>query len=168
MDDVNSYTKEQFTEAFGTLFEHSPWVAEESYSKKPFTSMVQLHEQMKSTVESADTERKLILLRNHPDLGARIAMSNHSVQEQAGAGLQTLSEVQHSILSELNQKYTQTFEFPFIIAVKGKSADEIIAAIKERVHNSYETEFDTALREVYLISWYRLDAWMKEPMEEER
>ncbi|MFD1138913.1 2-oxo-4-hydroxy-4-carboxy-5-ureidoimidazoline decarboxylase [Paenibacillus urinalis] len=168
MDDVNSYSKEQFTEAFGTLFEHSSWVAEEAYSKKPFTSMAQLHEQMKSVVESADTERKLILLREHPDLGARIAMSSHSVQEQAGAGLQALSEVQHSVLSELNRKYTQTFKFPFIIAVKGKSSDEIIAAIKERVHHSYETEFETALREVYRISWYRLEAWMLEHMEEER
>ncbi|MCM3783765.1 2-oxo-4-hydroxy-4-carboxy-5-ureidoimidazoline decarboxylase [Neobacillus mesonae] len=168
MNDINSFTKTQFVEAFGALFEHSSWVAELAYDKKPFESIKQMHEIMKSSVEAAGKEQQLILLKYHPDLGAKIAMSDHSVNEQAGAGLQALSENQHSVLSELNRKYTETFDFPFIIAVKGKTANEIIEAIKMRVHNSYESEFSTALRQVYLISWYRLEAWSLEHMEEER
>ena len=43
------------------------------------------------------------------------------------------------------------------MAVKGQSKETILAAMKERVGNTYEKEFPTALNEVYKIAGFRLN-----------
>jgi 2-oxo-4-hydroxy-4-carboxy--5-ureidoimidazoline (OHCU) decarboxylase len=43
------------------------------------------------------------------------------------------------------------------MAVKGQSKDNSLAAMKQRVHNSYEEEYNIALREVYKIAGFRLN-----------
>ena len=48
------------------------------------------------------------------------------------------------------------FGFPFIIAVKGKTKDEILAAFETRIGNDRATEFDTACRQVERIALLRL------------
>ncbi|WP_249435932.1 2-oxo-4-hydroxy-4-carboxy-5-ureidoimidazoline decarboxylase [Paenibacillus sp. Marseille-Q4541] len=167
MGDINSFAKEEYVISFGTLFEHSPWVAEVTYTKRPFSSLAQMHELMKEVVEKAEYESKLTLLRHHPDLGSRLTMSEHSVNEQKGAGLDALSVEQRQELAELNMRYTVKFDFPFIIAVKGRSAEDIVQAMKERLEHVRNDEFRTALEEVYLISWYRLESWIEQNMAEE-
>jgi OHCU decarboxylase len=59
---------------------------------------------------------------------------------------------------ELNRAYKARFEFPFILAVKGRSRGEILAAFETRLKNSPETEFETALSQVNEIARLRLEA----------
>ena len=127
-----------------------------------------MHELMIEVVEQSNKEKKMMLLCHHPDLGSRLTMSEHSVNEQKGAGLGALSAEQQQELSADNDRYKGKFGFPFIIAVKDKTPEEIGAALKERLEHDPEEEFQTALEQVYLISWYRLTSWMEQNMAEER
>ncbi|MCX7802086.1 MAG: OHCU decarboxylase, partial [Meiothermus ruber] len=52
--------------------------------------------------------------------------------------------------------YTEKFGFPFILAVRGKTKADIFQAMEQRLHNSPEVEFQTALEEVFKIARFRL------------
>ena len=49
------------------------------------------------------------------------------------------------------------FGFPFIFAVRGATKDQILDAFAERVGNSREAEFETALAQITRIFRFRLE-----------
>jgi 2-oxo-4-hydroxy-4-carboxy-5-ureidoimidazoline decarboxylase len=155
--EVNQLNKEDFVGTIGLVFEHSPWVAEKAWESMPFKSREDLLQTMVTVVKKADRALQLALLRAHPDLGTRLKISEVSQKEQAGVGLDRLSKDEYKEFVSLNQRYVDQFGFPFIMAVKGQKKDTILAAMKERVGNSYEQEFLTALNEVYKIAGFRLN-----------
>jgi 2-oxo-4-hydroxy-4-carboxy-5-ureidoimidazoline decarboxylase len=157
MEEVNQMNKEEFVEKVGWVFEHSPWVASGAWESMPFKSRENLLQTMIDIVQNAEESKQLALLRAHPDLGTRLQMSEVSQKEQAGAGLDKLSKEEFEEFVSLNMMYVNKFQFPFIMAVKGQSKETILAAMKQRVHNTYEEEYYIALREVYKIAGFRLN-----------
>ncbi|RTR31837.1 2-oxo-4-hydroxy-4-carboxy-5-ureidoimidazoline decarboxylase [Robertmurraya yapensis] len=157
IEQLNKTTEHEFMELLGGIFEHSPWVAEKAIHVKPFSSLGHLYDEMVSVVEQATEEQKLILIKAHPNLGERIEMSPDSVNEQAGAGLKNLTPEEYDKFSTLNQQYMDKFAFPFILAVKGKNKHQIYEAMEQRVQNQRETEFQTAMKEIYKIALLRLE-----------
>ncbi len=101
-------------------------------------------------------------LRAHPDLAGRVAraggLTDVSRNEQAGAGLDECSEAEFDAFQELNNRYTQKFAFPFIMAVKGSQRAIILEAFRRRVENEPDTEFEIAMDQVHCIARYRLEA----------
>jgi len=156
-EELNQKDQQGFVEAVGSIWEHSPWVAEQTWSKRPFSNIDELFSTMENEVETAPMQKKLDLLNAHPDLGGKVKMTDESVSEQKGAGLDQLSEEEHAEFLSLNKQYTDKFGFPFIIAVKGHNKDSIKASMKERIDNDRETELNTALREIYKIARFRLE-----------
>ena len=156
--DLNAMDRDQFVEAIGWIFEHSPWVAERAYAAKPFESIDALHAAMTGEMRRATIDEQLTLLRAHPDLGARARMSGSSTAEQAGAGLDRLSPVQFETLQRMNREYRDSFGFPFLYAVKGATVAEILAALERRRTAGYAEELDEALRQVSRIARFRLEA----------
>ena len=100
--------------------------------------------------------------RGHPDLAGRVAraggLTDVSRNEQAGAGLDECSEAEFDAFQELNNRYTQKFAFPFIMAVKGSQRAIILEAFRRRVENEPDTEFEIAMDQVHCIARYRLEA----------
>lgn len=157
IEQLNKTTEHEFMEFLGGIFEHSPWVAEQALNAKPFSSLEHLYEKMVSVVEQSIEEQKLILIKEHPNLGERIEMSPDSVNEQAGAGLKNLTPEEYDRFSTLNQQYMDKFGFPFILAVKGKNKHQIYEAMEQRAQNQREIEFETAMKEIYKIALLRLE-----------
>lgn len=157
LSDLNALGRDDFVETIGWVFEDSPWIAERVWPGRPFGSVDQLHEMMAAVMYAASADRQLVLLRAHPDLGARMKMSAASTGEQSGAGLDKLAPDVFARLSELNIAYRQKFGFPFLRAVKGSTPGQILAALEERLPRDRETEFEEALRQVARIARLRLD-----------
>jgi OHCU decarboxylase len=151
-----------FVELFGDVFEHSPWIAEGAHAAglTPAQDHAEgLHAAMVQALAGATREQKLALIRAHPDLAGRLKLADltaDSRSEQASAGLDSLSEAERDRFLELNDAYKQKFGFPFILAVKGRSKDEILAAFEERLSHDPEQEFATALAEIETIALLRL------------
>ncbi|MBM7631716.1 OHCU decarboxylase [Geomicrobium sediminis] len=145
-----------FTDTLSDVFEHSPWVAEEAADNRPYKTVVEVHERMVMSVEEADVEDQLTLIRSHPKLGAREKMAPMSVAEQRKVGLDQLSDEEYETFLQLNEQYVETFGFPFIKAVKGQSKDAIVEAIQRRLLLTKEEEVSTALQEIYKIAYFRL------------
>lgn len=156
LDMINQMDRRSFTEALGWIFEHSPWIAERAWVKRPFFRISCLHHVMKSVVNEAAMEEKLALLRAHPDLASRVQMANASIKEQSEAGLDQLTEEEYEDFLTLNKAYTEKFGFPFIMAVRGHNKGSIRESIRKRLQLSPETELLEALCQIYKIACFRL------------
>ena len=160
IDEINRLSQKEFMERLGWIFESSPWVAERAWCHGPFASLDALHAAMVAEVEHATTDEQLALLRAHPDLATRAgrasALSAASRGEQAGAGLDRLSERDYERFGQLNARYRERFGFPFIIAVRKHDTASILAAFERRLHNPVGAEMEAALSEIADITRFRL------------
>ncbi|MBN9237622.1 MULTISPECIES: allantoinase PuuE [Phyllobacteriaceae] len=155
--------KSEFVQRFGGIFEHSPWIAERAYELElgpAHDSAGGLHNALCRAFRSANETERLGVLTAHPDLAGKLAqakrLTEESTREQASAGLDALTDQERELFSKLNAAYVTTFGFPFIIAVKGKSKQEIMAAFETRIGNSRSEEFETACKQVERIALLRL------------
>ena len=157
-------TRDQFIEAFGGVFEHSPWIAERAFEDElgpAHDTAVGLHGALCQQFRAASREERLGVLKAHPDLAGKLAaakrLTEHSAREQAGAGLDALTDREKARFSELNRTYTRKFGHPFIIAVRGLDKAQILAAFERRINNDREDEFAEACRQVERIALLRLE-----------
>jgi 2-oxo-4-hydroxy-4-carboxy-5-ureidoimidazoline decarboxylase len=154
--EINALDREIFVERFGAVYEHSPWVAREAWRARPFADRDALAAAMRDAVLRAGQERQLALLRAHPRLGTRLALSGFSKAEQSGTGIEAASAADRAELQALNARYEERFGFPFILAVKNAALPEILANCRGRVDADPAMEFDEALRQVFRIAAFRL------------
>lgn len=165
LSELNAAGRGTFTAALGHLFEHSPWVAEETWAQRPFRDGAHLHASLCATMRGAARERQLALIRAHPDLAGRLAQQNQltaeSTREQASAGLSQLSAAELAEFQKLNSAYLARFGFPFIICARLSNKSAILAAMQARGGNSAEVEFATALGEIEKIAQLRLNDLIK-------
>ena len=157
---LNTADLEEFLRVCGPLFEHSPWVAERTWPRRPFASLEALHRELVSAVEHASVEEKVALIRAHPDLVGRLAaqpvLSALSAGEQAAAGLDSLSSEETAAFTAWNREYYARFGFPFVICARENRKEAILRAFPRRLGQSREEEIATALAEVAKIALLRL------------
>ena len=158
--ELNALDRGPFVQALGWIFEESPWVAERAWDARPFADLDALHQQMTTVVARAKQEEQMALLRAHPDLGARARMTDASVGEQAGAGLDRLTPDDFDRLQRLNSAYRAKFGFPFLYAVKGSTPQQILDALEQRQGHEPDDEFAEALRQVGQIARFRLETFV--------
>jgi len=156
--ELNAGSKDAFVAALGGVVEDAAWVAASAWERRPFASIDALHGAMVDALSAAGAEAQLAVLRAHPDLGARIRMSEASAGEQSGAGLDRLMPAEFERLQQLNRDYRERFGFPFVFAVKGATMHEVLAALEQRRRSARDKEFGEALRQVARIVRFRLES----------
>src|SRR5829696_5323141 len=154
--------REAFVAAYGPLFEHSPWVAEDAYERGPYPDRAALEAGLTQAMYAAPRGRQVALVRAHPDLAGKAAVEGtltpDSEREQSSAGLDRLSSDEYEALTDANAAYRERFGFPFVVCVRDHDKDSILAAARERLRNDPETELRTALDEIARIAHHRLEA----------
>jgi allantoinase len=155
--------RKAFLERFGGVFEHSAWIAEQAFEGElgaANDTAQGLHAALCARFRMAGGDERLTVLRAHPDLAGKLAAAKRltadSASEQAGAGLDALTDAERARFEELNTAYVLKFGFPFIIAVKGLSKADIVSAFAARIENDRDTEFMTACTQVERIALLRL------------
>jgi OHCU decarboxylase len=159
--------REAFLERYGGVYEHSPWIAVAVWDKGAVADDAgRLAEAMAAEVEAAGHAAQLALLRAHPDLAGRLGIGEGltaaSSAEQAGAGLDRCTPEEFAEFTALNERYKARFGFPFILAVKGRSREEILAIFRRRVQSDPAAELREALDQVHRIARLRLVALAEE------
>ncbi|MEQ9335312.1 2-oxo-4-hydroxy-4-carboxy-5-ureidoimidazoline decarboxylase [Thalassobaculum sp.] len=161
LDALNRLDDAGFVAALGGVFENAPWVAEAVLPGRPYGSLAFLHAAMSAAVRDAPAERRLALLRGHPDLAGKAAragaMTDESKAEQAGAGLDRLTEAEYDRFHELNAAYQAKFGFPFIVCVRRHGKESILRSFERRLAHTPEQELAAALEEVLRIGALRID-----------
>ncbi|HDZ72792.1 MAG TPA: allantoinase PuuE [Aurantimonas coralicida] len=162
-------SREAFVTAFGGVFEHSPWIAEGAHALElgpAHDSASGLHNALARVFRSAEPERRLAVLKAHPDLAGKLAAAKRltadSAAEQASAGLDALTDAERANFTQMNQRYVEKFGFPFIIAVRDHDKAGILAAFERRADNDRDTEFAEACWQVERIARLRLATMLPE------
>ncbi|WP_171178109.1 allantoinase PuuE [Ruegeria sp. HKCCA4633] len=152
-----------FVEAFGGVFEHSAWIADRAFDLElgpAHDTAGGLHNALTRMFRSASEDERLGVLTAHPDLAGKLAqakrLTQESTSEQASAGLDALTDAEREAFTDLNQRYTQAFGFPFIIAVRDHNKASILEAFQRRIEQDRTTEFAEACRQVERIAEFRL------------
>jgi 2-oxo-4-hydroxy-4-carboxy-5-ureidoimidazoline decarboxylase len=162
LDQINAMTEAEFIAAIGPAFEDTPSIAAQVWPQRPFASVADLHGKMVAIVQAMAPADQLTLIRAHPDLGTRVAMAEASVAEQSKAGLNTLSPEEYEQFQRLNQRYKETFGFPFILAVAGHTKASTLENFAQRLDHAPAVEQVTALQEIEKIACLRLESWVQE------
>ena len=157
---LDALTRDEFTRVVGPVFEHSPWIAEAAWQKRPFDSVEKLHDTLCEIVRAGGEEKQLALIRAHPDLVGRLALTGQltkeSTGEQAGAGLSQLTPEEVQLFQANNAAYKEKFGFPFVICARLNKKDAILNGFKLRLNNSRAQESQAALTEIFKIAELRL------------
>jgi OHCU decarboxylase len=158
--ELNTADRAAFVRDVGFVFEHSPWIAAEAWAGRPFRDREDLHQALCAVVSGADIDRKLALIRAHPDLAGKAAvakqLSAESSREQASAGLDSLDAEEFAAFTRLNDAYKNRFGFPFVVCVREHTKHSILSAFKSRLAHQPAEEVDTALAEIAKIARLRL------------
>ncbi len=170
LQELNVLNESEFVTLIGPIFEASPWIAKRTWPNRPFDGVDSLHDSLCQSMHKAKEEEKLALIRAHPDLAGRAArqgsLTPESTAEQAGAGLDRLTDQEIASFSRMNQEYRARFGFPFVVCVGEHTKESILTSFAARLENTKERETETALAEVCKIARLRLYDLVVMPAEE--
>ena len=110
---------------------------------------------------SLDRDDWLEAFRSHPKIGEKKAAESVSAQSkkwsgQEQASVNTASTETTNALATLNHAYEQKFGFIFIICATGKTSDEMLSALRERLQHDAVEELPIAAAEQCKITELRL------------
>jgi OHCU decarboxylase len=135
--------------------------AERMAAARPFHSIDSMLETADKIWWELDAADWLEAFSHHPKIGEKKAQSAQSqqaarwsVEEQSTAG--KAAEVTFLELVSLNLAYEERFGFIFIVCATGKTSEEMLALLRERLHNDRETELRIAAEEQRRITHLRL------------
>lgn len=162
-DRPSTLSQTDFVNAFGSIFEHSPWIAEAAHALElgpAHDSAIGVHNALCRVFRSAGDDQRMKVLTAHPDLAGKLAaakrLTAESTAEQASAGLDSLTDEERTEFTALNDAYTTKFGFPFIIAVRDHTKPTIMEAFRQRLSHDRDAEFAEACRQVERIALHRL------------
>ena len=158
---INSLDKSEFLSIFGNVFEKSKWISEKVFDKKPFKNLESFVSEIIGIYENSDNKTILEILNLHPELAVEKKLTADSEVEQSKANLKQCTPEEFDEFKKLNIEYKKKFNFPFIIAVKGKNKNKILNYFRERIKNSLDEEFLEAKKQVKKIATFRLKEIIK-------
>jgi N-carbamoyl-L-amino-acid hydrolase len=163
---LNDASQAEFTAALDGVYEHSPWIAEKAWARRPFKTLAALKLALVETLREAGREPQLALVRAHPELAGKAMVSRtltaESTHEQSKAGLTDCSPQEFARIQQLNADYNAKFGWPFILAVRGPRGlglprHEIIDTFARRLHNPPDFELAECVRNIHRIAEIRLN-----------
>jgi len=161
IDKVNKLSKSDFISIFGNIFEKTEWITQKSYDSKPYKNFEELFSKMMEIFENTSKENHIKILKAHPDLAVEKKLTKDSKNEQKNASLNECTDEEFAEFKKLNEEYKKKFDFPFIIAVKGKNKEEILNSFRQRITNNINLEFEEAKKQVKKIASFRLSEIIK-------
>jgi 2-oxo-4-hydroxy-4-carboxy-5-ureidoimidazoline decarboxylase len=99
--------------------------------------------------------------RHHPKIGDRERLrerfpASHALSAREQSGIDGAPEASLAALAEGNRQYEQKFGYIFIVCASGRSADEMLAMLRARLHNDAKQEIEIAAAEQAKITALRL------------
>jgi OHCU decarboxylase len=139
-------------------------------ARRPFESTDELLEAAGEIWRSLEREDWLEAFSGHPKIGEQKAArpgpkKAQAWSEEEQSGTRDAPREMMSELSEANRAYLTKFGHIFIVCATGKSTQEMLALLKERLPNNPDAELRIAAAEQGKITQLRLKKLLKESQE---
>jgi OHCU decarboxylase len=156
---LNQYQSSKMYEEFLRCCGSTQWAQEMTTQRRPFCSTEQFFGTGNLVWWNLPKEEWLAAFAAHPKIGDRSALREKFAKpnsweghEQSGAN--SASEEVLESLEILNNEYIERHGFVFLICATGKSANEMLEALKLRVNNDSETEVRCTFRVLHSTKFF--------------
>ena len=158
---LNQLSRKQAGAALYDCCGSKKWV-EQVLAGRPYADASALLDYAEESFASLGGKDWLTIFRSHPAIGAKKARAKQTATARAwSAGEQSLaqkaSEQAQAVLAAANEAYEATFGHVFLICATGKSSEEILKHLQERLGHDAETEMRIAGEEQRKITRLRLE-----------
>lgn len=152
LDELNALTRDAAQRELGRCCGSTRWAAAMT-ARRPFRNAGQLSAAADEVWWSLDGGDWLEAFAHHPRLGERAA--GWAKDEQSG--VRGAASDTMKTLATRNHAYERRFGHVFLICATGKSADEMLANLEQRMTNDPATELKVAAGEQAKITRLRLE-----------
>src|SRR5215213_397649 len=163
---LNSLTADEAAKELLQCCGSKRW-ANEMATGRPYATLPTLLARAHDIWCSLDRSDWLEAFRSHPRIGEKKAADKVSAQSQQWSGQEqsgVANAAQDTVdsLAALNEDYEQKFGFIFIICATGKTSDEMLSALRERLQHDTEAELPISFFEQAKITELRLKKLLQE------
>jgi allantoicase len=159
---LNSLPAAQAGQLLASCCASRAWV-ERMAAGRPYADVEALLGESDRAVEALGRDDLAEALAGHPRIGQRADGSSTeavwSRQEQSGVG-DADAEVR-AALREGNRAYEERFGHVFLVSASGRSAEELLAALRQRLGNDPDTEWGAVAGELRQITRRRLEGLLR-------
>ena len=137
------------------------WI-EGMLKQRPYQSVAELLKTADDVWATMERNDYLAAFEGHPQIGdvSTLREKFRNTANTAGheqSGMQQASEQTLQRMMELNSAYLEKFGFIFIVFASGKSAEQMLELIEQRIDNDADTELKLAAAEQAKITKLRLE-----------
>ena len=170
LEKLNEYSQKQAFNVFMQCNTSEKWCESMALSR-PFADKQSVFDTSDTHWANSNEKDLLEAFDGHPEIGDVSTLSEkyRNTEKLAGheqSGVNTATENTLQSLSQGNKDYKEKFGFIFIVCASGKSADEMLALLLERLPNSREQELINAAEEQRKITHIRLENLLENEGEE--
>ena len=151
LEQLNELSADDAASALRSCCGSTKWV-EAMIAARPFRSANHLLESSDSAWQSTDAADWHEAFSHHPRIGAQA--KGWAASEQSG--MQEAQATVQKALADVNREYEQRFGHIYIVCATGRTAGEMLAIARERLHNDPATELRIAADEQHKITQLRL------------
>ena len=160
LKELNNLPENEVLKQFSICCGASKWT-EQMINSCPFQNKNELLKMAEETWFSLSGQDWLEAFSHHPKIGNIRSLQSkfQKTAKLSESEQKSISHVSEDILKEIaegNQLYEKKFGYIFIVCATGKTAEEMLALLKERLKNDPEAELLTAAEEQNKITQLRL------------
>jgi 2-oxo-4-hydroxy-4-carboxy-5-ureidoimidazoline decarboxylase len=160
MASLNSLSPSQAEEEFLKCCGSKNW-ARQLTSARPFASLNELFAEAERVWWSLDSQDWLEAFQSHPKIGEKKAAAPTAAEaqqwsEDEQSGIRDSAQQTLDALAKLNQTHEEKFGYIFIVCASGKSSEEMLAILRDRLKNNPADELRIAAAEQAKITQLRL------------
>jgi 2-oxo-4-hydroxy-4-carboxy-5-ureidoimidazoline decarboxylase len=158
--EINAASPDQARAIFAACCGSTRWI-ERMVECRPFASNAAMHETARHAWFPLAPEDWLEAFSHHPRIGDRASLAarfpaTHHLSEREQAGVGAAADDVLTALQEANDAYVERFGFIFIVCASGKTAEEMLRLLRDRLPNDRDTELRVAAEEQAKITAIRL------------
>jgi 2-oxo-4-hydroxy-4-carboxy-5-ureidoimidazoline decarboxylase len=123
---------------------------------RPYGSAAELYDAADAALNELDEAAIDAALAGHPRIGARRGAGHSASSAREQSGVSSSSSVTLAALAEGNREYEARFGHVYLVCADGRSGEELLAVLRQRLRNDPVTERATIRAELRKINRIRL------------
>jgi 2-oxo-4-hydroxy-4-carboxy-5-ureidoimidazoline decarboxylase len=153
LDGFNKLTDRQRMHLLFEVCSSTIW-ARRVLAAAPFRSVEALQDRADRVLAELPDAEIDAALDGHPRIGGRV---DNSASAREQAGMASADDAVRAEIAAKNKEYEDTFGYVYLVCASGRTADELLAILTERLDNDPDTERRVMRNELAKINRLRLE-----------